>query len=132
MEVRGEFEVTMTPVATEGEGPDPPIGLIRLDKKYRGPLSGSSQGQMLAHRTAVAGSAGYTAMEKVTGSLDGKSGSFMLLHFGEMTKGTPTKWGVSVVPDSGTDELAGLKGEMEIVIEGGKHEYVLRYEIGDG
>ena len=129
MEARGEFEVTMIPA---DESPaEAPIGRFRLDKTYHGPLTGSSEGQMLTHRTAVQGSAGYTALERVTGTLDGRSGSFVLLHYGEMTKGTPTKWGVSVVPDSGTDELVGLKGDLEIVMEGGKHEYVLRYELAD-
>lgn len=148
MEARGEFEVTMTPEPTDcvptdsartdgtrtdsapaDAPPADPIGRFRLDKRYHGPLSGRSEGQMLTHRTAVEGSAGYTALERVTGTLDGRSGTFVLLHYGAMAKGTPTRWGVSIVPDSGTDELLGLSGELEIVMEGSKHRYILRYEI---
>jgi hypothetical protein len=84
---------------------------------------------MLAHSASVKGSAGYVAIEKVTGSLKGRRGTFVLLHRGVMTRGTP-ELAVTVVPDSGTDELVGLSGTLDIVIEAGKHSYVFTYSLG--
>ena len=123
MEVRGEFEISMKPA----EPGDETFGDLILDKKYHGALTAVSRGRMLAFRTETEGSAGYTAMEQVSGTLDGRKGSFVLLHHGLMKAGTPVEWGVTVVPDSGTEELAGLSGEMQIFPVDGRHEYVLRY-----
>ena len=83
---------------------------------------------MLAISSAVEGSAGYVAMEQVIGTLQGKSGGFALQHFGTMTRGTP-ELNVMVVPDSGTGELAGLSGKMQIIIADGKHSYEFEYEF---
>ena len=101
---------------------------MSIDKRFHGDLEGTSRGEMLAARTAEPGSAGYVAMERVTGKLHGREGTFVLQHTGTMTRGTPTL-GVTVVPDSGTGELAGLAGEMTIVIEEGKHSYVFDYTL---
>ena len=76
------------------------------------------------------GSGAYVALELVSGTLSGRRGSFVLQHNGTMTKGVPTMI-VTVVPDSGTDELTGLAGKMTIVIAGGKHSYALEYTLGD-
>lgn len=121
----GEFEVKMTP----SSAPDAPVGAFALDKSYHGDLEAKGIGQMLAVRTAVDGSAGYVAMEKVTGTLAGKSGSFVLQHNATMTRGTPNL-SIVVVPDSGTDALSGLAGTMDIEIAGGKHFYRLHYKLG--
>jgi len=83
---------------------------------------------MLAAQTGVKGSAGYVAMERVTGILQGRSGSFVLQHAGTMNRGVPTL-SVTVVPDSGTEQLAGLSGKMNIIIADGKHSYEFDYTI---
>lgn len=120
----GEFEVQLTPV-----GPaDAPAGAMTISKTFRGDLNATSEGHMLAVRTSVQGSAGYVAMERVSGALAGKSGTFALQHSGTMDKGTPTL-SVTVVPDSGTGALTGLTGAMDIRIENGKHFYTLRYSL---
>ncbi|MEI9927173.1 MAG: DUF3224 domain-containing protein [Sphingomonas sp.] len=101
---------------------------MAISKTFRGDLAATSTGQMLAVRTAVQGSAGYVAMERVSGSLAGKTGTFVLQHSGTMDKGAQSLT-VAVVPDSGTGELAGLAGSMAIRIEGGKHFYTFQYSL---
>ena len=123
---KGEFHVKLTPQTDEGREPVP--GRMLIDKTFEGELAGVSQGQMLAAHGTVKGSAGYVAIERVTGSLAGKTGSFCLQHWGLMERGKPTLE-VVVVPDSGTDELAGLTGKMRIIIEGGQHRYEFDYEL---
>jgi hypothetical protein len=121
----GTFEVKLTPQPPDGDGP----GRMLLDKQFHGDLEAHSVGQMLAHRTEVPGSAGYVAMEKVTGKLGGRTGSFVLQHSGVMARGVQDL-NVSVVPDSGTGELAGLTGKMNIIITEGKHSYEFDYRLG--
>jgi hypothetical protein len=129
MNVQGTFEVTMR------AEPDPDVeegvtlARMRLEKRFAGPLTGTSQGQMIAARTAVEGSAGYVAIERFTGTLDGKSGTFVLQHSGVMTRGARSLT-VTVVPDSGTGELQGLAGRMDIQIVEGQHRYELDFELG--
>ena len=125
----GTFDVKVVPQAPD-DSAGGPFGRLFLDKRFHGDLDGSSKGQMLAARTAVDGSAGYVALEHVSGTLMGRRGSFMLQHSGTMAKGTPTLV-VTVIPDSGTDELVGLAGTMTIVIAGGKHSYEFEYTLGD-
>jgi hypothetical protein len=120
----GTFDVKMAPQTPQ----DDAIGRMSLDKQFHGDLEATSQGEMLAAMTAVQGSAGYVAMEKVTGKLNGKSGTFVLQHTGTMTRGTPTL-SITVVPDSGTGELAGLTGTMTIDIASGKHSYTFEYTL---
>jgi hypothetical protein len=125
----GPFDVKLTPQpATDGVG-DPAVGRMALDKQFHGDLEATSLGQMLAYRASVAGSAWYVAMERVAGTLHGKRGAFVLQHSGTMTRGTPGLV-VTVVPDSGTDELVGLRGTMAIVVADGKHTYDFDYELG--
>jgi hypothetical protein len=124
----GTFEVKLSPQAPdEGDG-GVGIGRMLLDKKFSGDLEGTSRGQMLAAGTAVAGSAGYVAMEQVTGKLGGRSGSFILQHSGTMTRGA-ARLTVSVVPDSGTGELEGLTGRMNIMIAEGRHSHEFDYTL---
>ncbi len=120
----GTFEVTLTPIAGGGG----PIAGMTIAKTFRGDLEAISEGQMLAFRSAVAGSAGYVAMERVTGRLAGREGGFTLQHGGIMDRGEPAL-SVVVVPDSGTDGLAGLTGTMDIVVEDGRHDYCFRYTL---
>lgn len=120
----GTFDVKLVPLTA----PDAPVGAMSIAKTFHGDLEATSAGQMLAVRTPVDGSAGYVAMERVTGTLGGRHGSFALQHSGTMTRGAPSLE-VTVVPDSGTDGLAGLTGRLSIDISGGQHHYTLRYAL---
>jgi hypothetical protein len=127
MKVSGEFDVRMTPQAQDG-GADAP-GRMLLDKRYHGALEAVSVGQMLALMTGTPGSAGYVAIERVTGSVDGRQGSFAVQHSGTMTRGLPGLL-ITVVPDSGTGALEGISGVMQIRVEGGnKHFYDFDYSL---
>ncbi len=129
MTARGSFDVKVIPQADDAAGAGGPFGRLLLDKKFHGDLDATSKGQMLGARTAVDGSAGYVALELVTGTLNGRRGTFILQHSGSMTKGSLTLI-VTVVPDSGTDELAGLSGHMQILIApDGKHSYEFEYTL---
>lgn len=128
---KGSFDVTVEP-----QQPDNPqaqgagVSRLSLDKRFHGALDATSRGEMLAigdGRTSGA----YVALEKVSGTLDGRRGSFALMHRSGLRAGAPENWSILVVPESGTDELAGIEGEMEITIESGKHFYELRYTLPD-
>jgi len=125
----GTFDVKVIPQPADDTAGGP-FSRLFLDKQFHGSLEATSKGQMLGAETAVEGSGAYVALELVVGTLDGRRGSFILQHNGTMSKGAPTMI-VSVVPDSGTDELTGLAGRMTIIIAGGKHSYELEYRIGD-
>jgi hypothetical protein len=125
----GTFEVKLSPQVDDKVG-DPSVGRMSLDKQFQGALVGTSKGQMLAVRTAVEGSAGYVALERVEGTLDGRSGSFALQHSGTMTRGV-AQLNVTVVPDSGTEQLVGLEGKMTINIVEGKHFYDFEYTLAE-
>jgi hypothetical protein len=130
MTARGTFDVKVIPQPADDSAAGP-FGRLFLDKKFHGDLEATSKGQMMGARTAVEGSAGYVALELVTGTLNGRRGSFILQHSGSMTKGVATMT-VTVVPDSGTDELIGLAGRMTIIIADGKHSYELEYTRDGG
>ncbi|WP_424950710.1 DUF3224 domain-containing protein [Deinococcus sp.] len=123
----GTFEVTLTP-QNPAPGEESSVGRMRLDKVFSGELAGTSAGQMLAFRSDTQGSAGYVALERVSGTLHGRGGSFMLQHSGSMDRGA-LQLSVRVVPDSGTGELAGLSGEMALDQSGGGHAYTLSYTL---
>ncbi len=124
----GPFDVKLTPQAAEEKVGDPSIGRMALDKQFHGDLEATSKGQMLSTMGDVKGSAGYVAMERVSGTLHGRKGTFALQHTGTMTRGVPSLT-ISVVPDSGTGELAGLAGTMDIHIVEGKHSYDFSYTL---
>jgi hypothetical protein len=126
MHASGTFDVKLVPQAPNGDAPA--IGRMSIDKRFEGDLEGMSRGQMLSFMTAVKGSAGYVAIEQVTGSLHGRSGGFVLQHNGTMTRGVP-QLTVSVVPDSGTGDLEGLAGTLTIIIADGKHSYEFEYTL---
>ena len=121
----GTFEVTLTPQPIAGEL----LSRMTIAKQFHGDLEGTSQGEMLAAGTATQGSAGYVAIERVTGTLNGRTGTFALQHSGTMTRGAP-ELVITVVPDSGTGQLVGLTGKMTIIIEGKKHSYTFDYSLG--
>ena len=126
----GKFEVKMIPQApVEGVG-DPSVGRMSLDKQFHGGLEATSRGQMLAAMTDVEGSAGYVAIERVRGTLDGREGTFALQHSGTMTRGVP-QLTITVVPDSGTGQLSGLAGTMTIDIAQGEHSYGFEYTLAE-
>lgn len=124
----GSFEVKTIPQPPEDAGGGAAIGRLLLDKRFHGELEAKSAGTMLGARTPVQGSAGYVAQELVTGTLNGRQGSFVLQHYGVMNKGAMEQI-VTVVPDSGTDQLVGLAGKMTITVENGAHNYRLDYTL---
>ena len=124
----GPFDVKLTPQVPDGVYENAQLGRLTLDKTFHGDLEATSRGQMLTGGTAVKGSAGYVAIELVTGTLHGKRGSFVLMHTGTMAHGE-FNLSVNVVPDSGTDELTGLSGKMAIIIEGKAHSYEFEYAM---
>jgi hypothetical protein len=126
MKVGGSFDVTVQPLPNVEVSADAMLGRFLLVKKFSGALDASARGQMLSAGTTTKGSAGYVAIDQVEGSLDGRKGSFVLQHLGIMNRGAPTL-SVTVVPDSGTDELAGLSGKLSINIVDGKHFYEFDY-----
>lgn len=126
--ITGEFDVKMNPEAMSAVAAESGIGRMSLDKTYRGALDASGTGEMLAYMDRALGSGAYVAMERVRGTLDGRSGAFLLHHTGVMTRGAPGL-AVKVVPDSGEGELAGLGGTLNIRIEGGKHYYDFDYVL---
>ncbi len=122
----GTFAVKMSP---QEQAEDMPVGRMSIDKEFQGELEGTSKGQMLmASSSSVKNSAGYVAIEKVTGTLNGRRGSFYLQHTGVMTRGVG-ELAITVIPDSGTDQLVGLSGQMNIIIAEGKHSYEFEYTL---
>ena len=128
--VTGPFEVKVTP-----QKPDTQIaraanlGRLTIDKRFHGELEAISKGEMLATQTEVKGSAAYVALERVTGTLKGRSGSFVLQHCATMNRGKPAS-SVTVVPDSGTGELKGLTGKMNIIVApDGAHSYEFDFRV---
>ena len=125
---KGEFTVKLDPQPLADTTSDPLLGRMSIDKTWRGALEGASRGEMLSARTPIQGSAGYVAIERFTGSLDGRRGSFVLQHSGTMARGEQ-QLVINVVPDSGSGEFAGLTGTMTIRVADGKHEYEFRYTL---
>jgi uncharacterized protein DUF3224 len=126
----GPFEVTLAPLGTAWDGDPAPLARMSIEKQFTGELSATSQGEMLSASGSVTGSAGYVAIEKVTGTLHGRAGTFVLQHSATMNRGVPSL-SISVIPDSGTGELAGLTGSMQIVIDNKRHSYVFDYSFAD-
>ena len=127
-QIRGSFDVKLQPQAPAPSIAEAHLGRQTIDKQFHGELEAHSLGEMLAAMTEVKGSAGYVAIERVNGTLQGKRGSFVLMHTGVMDRGTP-QLTIQVVPDSATDELVGLKGTMQIEIKDGKHFYVFDFSL---
>ena len=128
---RGTFEVRLEPLEGYNQDPEAKIGRMSIDKTFAGDLVATSRGEMLSGGSPSEGSAGYVAMERVTGSLQCLEGSFLLQHSGSMT---PTSQGVTitVVPASGSGELEAIVGTMSIEIEEGRHSYELEYTLQGG
>lgn len=125
-QAKGTFDVKLAPQGSEDTSDGAKLGRMSIDKQFSGDLEATSQGEMLTAVSTVQGSAGYVAIEKVAGTLAGRSGSFVLQHSGLMTRGAPQAT-IQVVPDSGTGELEGLTGTMKIIIEESGHHYEFEY-----
>jgi hypothetical protein len=127
---RGTFDVKINPLTPYNMSEGAMLGRMSIDKHFSGDLEASSQGEMLSAGTAVQGSAAYVAIERVTGTLGGKQGSFVLQHTGLMDRGAPSLV-VTIVPDSATGELEGLTGAMTIIVTEEAHMYEMVYEAGE-
>jgi hypothetical protein len=127
-QAKGEFDVTSIPQEPLDLGGDTAARHVRFDKRFHGALDASSVVHMLAVGTGVEGSAAYVAIERISGTLDGRAGSFMVQHSGTMDRGAPSL-SVDVVPDSGTDTLTGLRGRIAIDIRDGNHFYTFDYAL---
>lgn len=123
----GTFQVTVTPMVDDHLAAVM-IGRLTIDKQFSGDIVGTSRGQMLSAGGSVKGSAGYVAIERVTGTLAGRSGTFVLQHTGVMNRGEPSLT-ITVVPDSGSGELTGLTGTLAIIIAEGTHSYEFNYTL---
>ena len=123
----GAFDVKVTPLPSEFKA-DSGLGRMLLDKQYHGDLDATGKGEMLYAGGPGKGSGGYVAIEQVSGTLQGRSGSFVLQHSGTMTPGA-THMTITVVPDSGTGQLAGMTGSLTIKIDNGQHFYELEYSL---
>ncbi|MET0330334.1 MAG: DUF3224 domain-containing protein [Dyella sp.] len=124
----GSFEVKLAALDPADEAGGVTLGRMSLDKQFLGDLQGSGKGQMLSALSAVAGSGAYVALERVSGALKGRRGSFVLQHSGSMADGQQHMT-ITVVPDSGSDELTGLSGTFNIRIVDGKHCYDFDYQL---
>lgn len=125
----GPFEVQIAPQALSGVAAESGLGRMSIDKHFHGTLEATSTGEMLAFRSAIAGSAGYVAMETVRGSLAGRRGSFVLQHSSTLERGAAVQ-SITVVPDSGTEALVGLSGSMTIDVGAdGAHRYRFEFTL---
>jgi Protein of unknown function (DUF3224) len=124
----GTFEVKLSPLTLNNSAADSSLGRLDIDKEFFGDLKATSRGEMLSAGTAVKGSAGYVAIERVNGTLENRTGSFVLQHTGTMNRAVP-KLEIGVVPDSGTDQLLGLSGSMTINRADGIHTYDFEYTL---
>ena len=129
--IKGSFDVKVLPQELVSPADLPGMGRMSIDKQFHGELDATSKGEMLSAMTATKGSAGYVAIERVSGTLQGKKGTFVLQHSATMTRGVPAL-SIIVVPDSGTEELTGLHGTMGIDIVGKEHCYTFTFEIPAG
>lgn len=127
---KGTFEVELHPQGQQDKADGATLARMSIDKQFHGDLEAVSKGEMLSAMTDVMGSAGYVAIERVTGTLHGRAGAFVLQHTGTMMRGAP-QLTVTVVPDSATGQLAGLAGTMTIDIVDGGHFYDFSYVLAE-
>jgi len=128
MHATGPFEVKMTPLSPDDKADSTTLGRMSNEKQFHGDLEATSKGEMLTATTSVEGSMAYVMIERVSGTLKGRTGSFVMQHSATMTRGTP-QLNVTVVPDSATGQLVGLTGKMDVKITGGQHFYEFEYSL---
>jgi hypothetical protein len=126
--VEGPFDVKTSPLAADEITTGTTLRRYGLDKLYHGPLDATAKGEMLGSGSPATGAAGYVAIEEVTGTLEGRKGSFALQHWGTMGSGN-FELRVEIVPGSGTGELQGIAGTLTITNNAGKHSYALDYTL---
>jgi hypothetical protein len=132
MTAKGTFDVTITPQQADNTNArEAGLSRLSLHKRFHGALDATSHGEMLAIGDGRDAGA-YVAIERITGTLDGRSGSFAMVHRSMLRRGTPEGWTVTIVPDSGTGALTGIEGDMTITIAQGRHEYELVYMLPAG
>ncbi len=124
----GTFDVKTSPLAGDDATAGTLIGRYGIVKQFHGDLDAASKGEMLAAGDPTSGNAGYVAIEQITGTLNGHSGSFTLQHIGVMDHGN-LKLSVTVVPGSGSGELTGISGTLTILNDSGKHSYEFEYTL---
>jgi hypothetical protein len=125
---KGTFSVEMKPQAEPAVADGVSLGRMSLHKRFEGDLVATSEGEMLTALTPIKGSAGYVAIERVAGTLGGRSGSFVFQHSGTMDAGDQ-RLSINVVPGSGTGELSGLSGRFTLRIADGQHFYEFEYTL---
>lgn len=128
MHATGPFDVKLVPQPADEKTNDPLLARMSIDKHYHGELEATGTGEMLTGGDYKTGSAGYVAMEKVTGTLQGRTGTFLMQHSGTLTQGAQ-QLSITIVPDTGTGQLAGIAGKMDVKITEGKHFYELDYTL---
>jgi len=126
----GTFEVKLIPQSQGEKAEGPALARFSFDKQFHGDLEATGKGEMLADGPDAKGSGAYVAIERVTGTLGGRAGSFVLQHSGTLTRGA-TELSITVVPDSGTGQLEGLTGKLNVIITNGKHSYEFDYSLPD-
>jgi hypothetical protein len=126
----GTFDVKLLPLTAAFTGDDAPLARMSIEKQFHGDLEASSRGEMLSSGSPATGSAGYVAIEKVSGTLHGREGTFALQHSATMNRGAPSLT-VTIIPDSGTGALAGISGALKIIVENKQHSYTLDYSLGE-
>jgi hypothetical protein len=130
LHARGTFAVQLAPQPADAYADAGTMGRMTIDKQFSGDLTGTSKGQMLTGMGSVKGSAGYVAIERVTGTIGALVGSFLLQHTGTMARGAQTL-AITIVPDSGTDGFTGIAGTFHLTIDGTQHRYDLEYTLPD-
>lgn len=128
LHARGTFEVQIAPLPGDAYADGASMGRMTIDKQFSGDLTGTGKGQMITGMGSEKGSAAYSAIERVSGVLSGRRGTFMLQHTGVMNRGAQSL-SITIVPDSGTGELAGISGAFHLTIEGKVHSYDLEYTL---
>jgi len=127
----GSYQIAMRPPPLPHDTVDDVIlSRMTIDKQFHGDLEATSVVEMMTAMTGVKGSASYVALERVTGILDGRRGTFVLQHNSMMTRGE-AQMNVIITSDSGTGELKGISGQMTIEIVDGKHVYTLDYSLAE-
>jgi hypothetical protein len=130
LHARGTFEVQVVPVPVDAYTDATTLGRMTIDKQFSGDLVGIGKGQMITGMGTAKGSAAYSAIERVTGTMHGRQGSFLMQHTGIMTRGEQSLV-ITIIPDSGTDGLTGISGAFHLTIEGKVHKYDIEYTLPD-
>ena len=128
-QANGTFDVKVKPLLEDEKVAGVKVSRLSIDKEWKGDMVGTSKGEMMATGAEVEGSGGYVAIEPMAVTLNGRKGTFTLMHHATMRANADFKMLINVVPDSGTGELTGIGGTLTIIIEGKNHSYKLDYTL---